>query len=161
VWAFALRIQQADLDRLPDILKAVPQERRREMQQALARVWQRCVQVAEGGTARTCSCLTSLSPAHPCRSPPPICPQVLVRQLPPYAAAFRQLQAEHAAARDHSSGSGGGGGGGKPQGAGATAEALLEEPSLLPAAVPDLDPTQDDAFATIMGWLHSRIEATR
>jgi hypothetical protein len=35
------------------------------------------------------------------------------------------------------------------------------EPLSLPATVPNLDPLADDAFGTIMAWLHSRIEATR
>jgi hypothetical protein len=35
------------------------------------------------------------------------------------------------------------------------------EPLSLPARVPNLDPLADDAFGTIMAWLHSRIEATR
>jgi hypothetical protein len=38
---FSIRIPQADLEKLPDILQAVPQARREEMQQALTRVWQR------------------------------------------------------------------------------------------------------------------------
>jgi hypothetical protein len=39
--------------------------------------------------------------------------------------------------------------------------AAAAEPLSLPATVPDLDPLGDDAFGTIMAWLHSRIEATR
>ena len=59
----------------------------------------------------------------------------------PYAKRIRELQTEHAAAR----------GGGKQQQA---ALSLLE-------TVPDLDPARDDAFHTVMAWLHSRIDATR
>lgn len=39
--AFALRIPQADAERLPQILQAIPEERRQEMRRNLARVWQR------------------------------------------------------------------------------------------------------------------------
>lgn len=39
--SLALRIPQADMDRLPEILQAVPEEQRQQMQRSLARVWQR------------------------------------------------------------------------------------------------------------------------
>jgi hypothetical protein len=42
VGAFSLRVAQADMERLPQILEAVPQERVRELQAALWRVWHRC-----------------------------------------------------------------------------------------------------------------------
>ena len=38
---FSLRIPQADAEKLPDILQAVPQAQREEMQRALGRVWQK------------------------------------------------------------------------------------------------------------------------
>ncbi|KAI3425328.1 hypothetical protein D9Q98_009092 [Chlorella vulgaris] len=34
-------------------------------------------------------------------------------------------------------------------------------PASLPAPVLDLEPEADDAFGTLMAWLHSRIAATR
>lgn len=37
----ALRIQQSDVERLPELLQAVAEERRHEMQRSLARIWQR------------------------------------------------------------------------------------------------------------------------
>ena len=40
--AFSLRIPQEDAEKLPEILLAVPEERRQEMRRAMARVWQRC-----------------------------------------------------------------------------------------------------------------------
>ena len=40
--AFSLRIPQADTEKLPEILLAVPEERRQEMRRNMARVWQRC-----------------------------------------------------------------------------------------------------------------------
>ncbi|KAL4457917.1 hypothetical protein ABPG75_012782 [Micractinium tetrahymenae] len=39
--AVALRVPQADLGRLPEILQAVPEERRQAMRRSLATVWQR------------------------------------------------------------------------------------------------------------------------
>ena len=39
---FTLRIPQADAEKLPEILQAVPEERRQEMRRNMARVWQRC-----------------------------------------------------------------------------------------------------------------------
>ena len=39
---FTLRIPQADAEQLPEILLAVPEERRQEMRRNLARVWQKC-----------------------------------------------------------------------------------------------------------------------
>ncbi|KAI3425325.1 hypothetical protein D9Q98_009089 [Chlorella vulgaris] len=41
VTQFSIRVPQADLEKLPEILQAVPQARREEMQRALTRVWQR------------------------------------------------------------------------------------------------------------------------
>ena len=41
VSAFSLRVAQADMGRLPEILMAVPQDRIQEMQVALWRVWHR------------------------------------------------------------------------------------------------------------------------
>lgn len=55
----------------------------------------------------------------------------------PYLARIRELQEQY-----------------RPEGA---ANGTLS----LPEAVPDLDPERDDAFHTIMAWLHSRIPATR
>lgn len=40
--SFALRIPQADMERVPDILLAVPPEKVAELQRGLARVWRRC-----------------------------------------------------------------------------------------------------------------------
>ncbi|KAL4425009.1 hypothetical protein ABPG77_002894 [Micractinium sp. CCAP 211/92] len=62
----------------------------------------------------------------------------------PYARAFRQIQQKHASVR-----------GAPDQGAEGPATALL------PATVPDLNPSADDAFVTIMAWLYGRIPATR
>ena len=39
---FTLRIPQVDAEQLPEILLAVPEERRQEMRRHLARVWQKC-----------------------------------------------------------------------------------------------------------------------
>jgi hypothetical protein len=41
VTQFSIRVPQADLEKLPEVLQAVPQARREEMQRALTRVWQR------------------------------------------------------------------------------------------------------------------------
>ena len=109
--AFTIRIPQADCERLPDILAAVPESRRLEMQRNLANVWQRFT----------------------------------YSSYRPFAKLFREEQARNAASA-------------------ATAPAAAAgdaEPLSLPATVPDLDPTADDAFSTIMQWLHSRIDATR
>ena len=116
-----MRIPQADAERLPEVLAAVPEERRREMRRALSAAWQKFGYTSYG----------------------------------PYARKVRELQRanaeEAAAARRERQAEGGGGGGGDGDAA----------PASLPAAVPDLDPAADDAFGTIMAWLHSRIEATR
>jgi hypothetical protein len=39
--AFTVRIAQADVEQLPQILLAIPEERRQEMRAAMARVWHR------------------------------------------------------------------------------------------------------------------------
>lgn len=39
--AFAVRIPQEDAEKLPEILLAIPPEKRAEMQRNLGRVWQR------------------------------------------------------------------------------------------------------------------------
>ena len=106
---FTIRIPEADAEKLPDILQAVTQERREEMQRALARVWQRFT----------------------------------YSSYLPYARQFRDLQQQHAAQRP-------------AHGGGADAK-----PMSLPEAAVDVDPAADDAFGTIMAWLHSRIEATQ
>ncbi|EFN56537.1 hypothetical protein CHLNCDRAFT_51514 [Chlorella variabilis] len=114
--AFTVRIPQADAERLPEVLAAVPEERRREMRRALSAAWQKFGYTSYG----------------------------------PYARKVRELQranAEEAAAARR-----------ERQAEGGDGDAA---PASLPAAVPDLDPAADDAFGTIMAWLHSRIEATR
>jgi hypothetical protein len=108
---FTVRIPQADAEKLPQLLAAIPQERRQRMRRALAHVWHRFAYSSYG----------------------------------PYARRVKELQTRHVAA---AAGDDGGGGG-------AVAAASLPEP------VPDLDPERDDAFLTIMAWLHSRIPATR
>lgn len=62
----------------------------------------------------------------------------------PYARAFTEIQREHADAR-----------GAEGDSAAGPASASL------PASVPDLVRSADDAFATIMAWLYGRIPATR
>lgn len=128
--AFTLRIPEKDAERLPEVglllacgggragsvatlplarcccpqvLLAVPEEQRQQMQRALARVWHRFAY----GSYR------------------------------PYARRWRELQQQHAAAR--------------------RAAAAAAPPASLPAAVPDAAPEVDDAFLTIMQWLHARI----
>lgn len=39
--SFTVRIPEADAEKLPEILQAVPEERRQEMRTALAKVWKR------------------------------------------------------------------------------------------------------------------------
>lgn len=39
--AFTVRIAQADVEKLPEILLAISEERRQEMRAAMARVWNR------------------------------------------------------------------------------------------------------------------------
>ena len=60
----------------------------------------------------------------------------------PYARRIREIQAEHAKARR-------------------AQEDDAAPTASLPETVPDLDPFVDDAFHTIMAWLHSRIDATQ
>ena len=64
----------------------------------------------------------------------------------PFAKLFREEQARNLA---------------KAATAAIIAAAGDAEPPSLPARVPDLDPTADDAFHTIMQWLHGRIDTTR
>ncbi|KAI3427182.1 hypothetical protein D9Q98_007119 [Chlorella vulgaris] len=111
---FTLRIPQANLEKLPEVLLAVPEERRQDMRRALAYVWQK---------------FTYSSYA-------------------PYAKVVRDIQQRNAqeAAQWHAA-----------QGLNAS----TAPPASLPAPVTDLDPEADDAFTTIMAWLHSRIPATR
>lgn len=116
--AFTVRIAQADAEKLPDILLAIPHEKRQEMRAALARVWQRFT----------------------------------YSSYRPYAKRFRELQQQHAEAATAAQAG---------AAAGAAAEQQQQQPLSLPATVPDLDPAADDAFSTIMAWLHSRIPHTR
>ena len=118
---FTLRIPQADLERLPQILLAVPEERRHEMRRHLARVWQKFA----------------------------------YSSYRPYAKRFREVQKENLRLRAEAAADGAGGGGAGSSSIGSS------EPVSLPDTVEDLDPAADDAFGTIMAWLHSRIEATR
>jgi hypothetical protein len=60
----------------------------------------------------------------------------------PYARRIRELQAANA--RELREGGG-----------------AAQQPLSQPATVPDLDPLADDAVGTILGWLYSRIDATR
>ncbi|KAL4425253.1 hypothetical protein ABPG75_009269 [Micractinium tetrahymenae] len=121
--AFTVPIAEKDAERLPEILQAKPEERRREMQRSLARVWHRFAYSSYRA----------------------------------YSKRFREIQASHRAWSTpladgpvvHSP---------KP-GSPLSAHSRLA-PSL-PETVPDLDPEADDAFATTMAWLYSRIEATR
>lgn len=50
--AFSLRVAQADMARVPDILEAVPAERVQQMQVALAKVWHRCAWAGFGAEGR-------------------------------------------------------------------------------------------------------------
>ncbi|KAL4426069.1 hypothetical protein ABPG77_007865 [Micractinium sp. CCAP 211/92] len=104
--AFTVRIPQADAEKLPEILQAIPEKRRLEMRHNLARVWQRFTWSS----------------------------------YRPYARAFREIQAQHREA--------------------AQAEGPATALSL-PATQQDLDPLANDAFGTVMAWLHARIPHTR
>lgn len=110
---FTVRIAQADAEKLPEILLAIPHEQRQEMRAAMARVWQRFT----------------------------------YSSYRPYARRFREIQQQHAVAA-------------KAAAAGQAA-GQAAEPLSLPDTVPDLDPEADDAFGTVMAWLHSRIPHTR
>lgn len=58
----------------------------------------------------------------------------------PYSKRWRELQQQHAAERG--------------------AQAPPPPPASLPASVPGADPEVDDAFLTVMQWLHARIPHT-
>ena len=164
--AFSLRIPQADTEKLPEILLAVPEERRQEMRRNMARVWQRCgwglsgvglwqgwAGAADaGGTGAT---WWQLSAGPRFSTPSPLlCCRFTYSSYRPYAKRFREIQQRNSA-----------GASGKAAEGQATerqaAEGQAGEGLSLPGMVPDLDPRADDAFGTIMAWLHSRIEATR
>lgn len=91
-------------------------------------------------------CLPPSLPIHP-HLPPPQFPTRTTRcrysygSYRPYAKEFRELQARHSSS--------------------SSAAEEQAAPASLPAPVRDLDPAVDDAFATVMGWLYSRIDATR
>ena len=128
--AFTVRISQAIAERLPEILAAIPHEKRQQMRAALARVLQRFT----------------------------------YSSYRPYAKRFQELQEHHATAA-----------------AAAVAVAVAvagteqqqqqqqqhgqqgqrQQQLSLPATVADLDPAADDAFGTIIAWLHNRIPDTR
>lgn len=125
----------------PQILMAVPEQRRQEMRRNMAKVWQRCGGAWDsrcGQNLHCCCCSSQLPlPNLPHLSSPDCC-RFTYSSYRPFAKRFKELQQDNAA---------GGGGAG--------------EPKSLPATVPDLDPTADDAFRTIIAWLHSRIPDTR
>lgn len=87
-------------------------------------------------------------PPHPShtrcvRSPPLLFPRFTYSSYRPYAKRVRELQQRNAVERE-------------------AAGVRLENPPLsLPATVPDLDPSADDAFGTVMAWLYHRIPHTR
>lgn len=77
-----------------------------------------------------------------CRSPN-VSPRFTYSSYRPYAKRIRELQRGNAAERE-------------------AAGVRLEDPPLsLPATVPNLDPSADDAFGTVMAWLYHRIPHTR
>ena len=148
--AFTIRIAQADVEKLPQILLAVSEERREEMRRSMARVWQRCVCMHACGPAaapgqasarcwsfarppRRLSCNPGCS--FPCR--------FTYSSYRPYAKRIRELQQRNAAEGREA------------------ANSSQPQPLSWPATVPDLDTAADDAFGTIMGWLYHRIKATR
>ena len=88
-----------------------------------------------------CCSLVSAFLAVP-RLPTPLallCCRFTYSSYRPYAKRFREIQ----------------------QGNNAGGSSKAAEGLSLLGTVPDLDPEADDAFGTIMAWLHSRIEATR
>ena len=100
-----------------------------------------------------CDCVPPIlqSPPDPWPSPLGATCRLTYSSYRPYAKRFRQIQADH---KQEAAAAGGGADGGGL--GGETALALS-----LPEAVVGLDPEADDAFATLMGWLYSRIDATR
>ena len=115
--AFSIRIPEADAERLPELLHAVPEARVAEMQAALARVWHR---FAWSGYRAYHAGLRGIQQANRQRAE---------------AEATQQRQQQQRQQQ--------GGGGGK-------------QPLSLPASVPNLEPGRDDAFSTLMQWLHWR-----
>ena len=57
---FTRRIPQADAEQLPEILLAVPEERRQEMRRHLARVWQKCAWSLQGPAGCACHCPSAI-----------------------------------------------------------------------------------------------------
>ncbi|KAL4443960.1 hypothetical protein ABPG75_011697 [Micractinium tetrahymenae] len=130
--AFTLRIPEAEAERLPEVLRAVPEARRRQMQLNLARVWQRFA-------------YTSYRP--------------YAAQLREIQA--RHEAARNASGNGGSGGSGGSSDAGGSASNNEMLGSMTAEPPSLPATVAALDPAVGDAFGTVMAWLHSRIPATR
>ena len=110
--AFTIRIAQADVEKLPQILLAVSEERREEMRRSMARVWQRCVRARgwvemalEGGPGERAGggawagkramlklCLATLKTRLPPLVLLPL--QVYVFQLPPLCQAHPGASAD-------------------------------------------------------------------
>lgn len=123
--AIGVRVAQKDVERLPEILLAVTEKRRAEMQRNIARVWQRHAYSGYRGFRRR---FLELQAQY--RQAAEAAANATQEEGVPAGGARRQLSASKASAS-------------------------------LPETVPDLDPEADDAFTTAMGWLYSRIEATR
>lgn len=99
--AFSMRVPSADVEKLPEILEAVPQSRREEMQRSLARVWQRWARLAgrlagwlQGAAAAAAVGTCVLQRRLTVLLPPaglPARKQVYLQQLPPLHQASQEV----------------------------------------------------------------------
>ncbi|PNH07497.1 putative glucuronosyltransferase, partial [Tetrabaena socialis] len=116
--SFALRLPQAEVPRILEVLRSVPEKVVRAKQARLGRVWHRYRYASLPGLSAE---LRRAQAANAAMAPPPPAPA--------------------------------------PEGSTAAAAAAAP-PQWLPRPY-DGDPAEDDAFATILQWLHSRIPHTR
>ena len=133
---FALRVAQQDMARLPDILLAVPQERRQQLLAGVAAVWRRFT-------------YTGYKPYGAVQ-------RGIVREYARHSQKQEQEQQgkeQGQEGQQAGSGSKAGEGGSEEGGKGAEHAGQVEEP--------EVDVEQGDALDTIYSWLHSRIPHTR
>ena len=155
--SYTLRVAQADMARVPDILAAVPPADVERMRANLARVWRRRAarSGAGGGWARTA---VRLHLSTPCLKPllvllcapsmPPSACRHLWTGYRPYGEMAQGIMRKHAAA------GGNGSGGDSTSGS----ESSGSSGSQVAPDAKTFDPGQDDALATLLQWLYARAD---
>ncbi|PNH11823.1 putative glucuronosyltransferase [Tetrabaena socialis] len=135
--SFAVRLPEVDVDRILEVLQALPERKVRSKQAHLGHAWHRC-----GAGLRACPVTLPFFP-----HPPFFLRRFRYASLPGLATELRGLMEFNDAQQAPPS---------PPPAAGAAADEAVHFPRPFRG-----DPTTDDAFATILQWLHSRIPFTR